>query len=108
MASWAIACRTASRTHTGPGRKNRTCPGFPPVGSNACVMRSRILLAPREARQPRGQLADRVEEGIGRHARELLASARAAGHQSDPAAGGPSELVVDLHVADDDGLVGQG
>ena len=49
MASCAIASRTPRRTQTGPGRKNLTWPGEPPVGSNAVVMRRGIL------REPRGQ-----------------------------------------------------
>src|SRR5258706_7131790 len=108
MASCAMACRTASRTHTGPGRKKRTSPGLPPVGSKGVVMSGAILscrlsaVSCRLPREPRGQLDDRLEERVGSDARKLLARARAVRDQHHAAPGGPSELEIHFHVADDD------
>src|SRR5262245_64290590 len=94
-----MAWRTASRTQTGPGRKNRTCPGFPPVVSKALVRWVAILF---EARQPRRKLLDGIEQRVGVHARKFLPGTRSPRDQDDPTAGRAGELGIDLHVADDD------
>src|SRR6185436_12560457 len=99
IASCAIAWRTPGRTHTGPGRKNRTCPGTPPVESKAVVMRPAIL------REPRGKRRDGVEKGIRVDAQQLLPRTGASRDQDDAAPGRPREIGIDLHVPDGDGFV---